>query len=105
MDDPGAAVSAAKRGTVLGVGGEARAKLERAGAGVAVKPGDAYALSRAIAGLAADSGRRARMAIAGGRFVTREFSRRVWAAQYVDVLVGITKRVPSAEPVTIPTGE
>jgi len=96
---------AAKCAIVLGVDGEARATLERAGAGVAVKPGDANALSRAIADLAANPDRRTRMAIAGRLFVGREFSRRAWAARYVDVLVGITERARSAEPVTIPSGK
>jgi glycosyltransferase involved in cell wall biosynthesis len=96
---------AAKCAIVLGVEGEARATLERAGAGVAVNPGDANALSRAIADLAADPDRRERMALAGRQFVGREFGRRAWAARYVDVLVGITGRTRSAEPVTIPTRE
>jgi glycosyltransferase involved in cell wall biosynthesis len=96
---------AAKCAVVLGVDGEARATLERADAGVFVKPGDAGALSRAIADLAADPDRRARMGIAGSQFVAREFSRRAWAARYVDVLIGIKARSAAAEPVTIPFGE
>lgn len=82
---------AAKCAIVLAVQGEARATLERAGAGVAVTPGDADALSRAITDLAADQERRARMATAGSEFVAREFSRRAWAARYVDVLGGLQK--------------
>jgi glycosyltransferase involved in cell wall biosynthesis len=96
---------AAKCAIVLSVEGEARATLERAGAGVAVKPGDADALSGAIADLAADPDRRARMGIAGRQFVAREFSRRAWAARYVDALVGITARCGAAKPVNILTGE
>jgi glycosyltransferase involved in cell wall biosynthesis len=96
---------AAKCAIVLGVDGEARATMERAGAGVFVKPGDAGALVRAIADLAADPERRARMGIAGSHFAAREFSRRKWAARYVDVLAGITEQAGSAEPITIPTGD
>jgi glycosyltransferase involved in cell wall biosynthesis len=96
---------AAKCAIVLGVDGEARATLERAGAGVFVKPGDAGALVRAIADLAADPERRARMGIAGSHFAAREFSRRKWAARYVDVLAGITEQAGSVEPITIPTGD
>ncbi len=66
---------AARCAIVLGVDGEARATLERAGAGIAVPPGDAEVLARAIADLAGDPGGRARMALAGGDFVDREFSR------------------------------
>ncbi len=85
--------------------GEARATLERAGAGLFVKPGDAEALSRAIADLAADPDCRARMGSAGSQFVAREFSRRAWAARYVDLLVGITEQARSAEPVICSTEE
>jgi glycosyltransferase involved in cell wall biosynthesis len=96
---------AAKCAIVLGVDGEARATLERAGAGVFVKPGDAGALVRAIADLAADPERRARMGIAGSHFAVREFSRRKWAARYVDVLAGITEQAGSADPIIVPTGD
>ena len=44
-----------------------------------------------------DPDRRARMALAGGEFVDREFSRRAWAARYVDVLLSI------AEPALLPS--
>jgi glycosyltransferase involved in cell wall biosynthesis len=96
---------AAKCAIVLGVDGEARATLERARAGIAVTPGDASALASAIAILAADPELRSRMALAGSHFVAREFSRRVWAARYADVLVAITDRAPFAEPVVVPTRE
>ena len=93
---------AARCAIVLGVDGEARATLERAGAGIAVPPGDVEVLTRAIADLAADPARRARMALAGGEFVDREFSRKTWAAAYIGVLselgrpIGITAPAPIA---------
>ena len=94
---------AARCPIVLAVEGEARATLERAGAGVPVKPGDAEALTNAIAGLAADPARRARMGDAGSAFVAREFSRRAWAARYVAVLAGLTETAAAVEPVTLHT--
>ena len=96
---------AARCAIVLGVDGEARATLERADAGMAVKPGDADALAGAIAALAADPARRARMAAAGSQFVAREFSRQAWAARYVDVLVGLTEQRGAGEPATVRSGE
>jgi glycosyltransferase involved in cell wall biosynthesis len=88
---------------VLGVDGEARAMLERAGAGVAVTPGDVEALTRAIADLANDRDGRTRMALAGGDFVEREFSRRVWAARYLGILMSLTRPPSVAEAVTSAT--
>lgn len=80
---------AAQCAIVLGVDGEARSTLERAGAGIAVTPGDVEALTRAIADLASDREGRARMALAGADFVDREFSRRIWAARYLGILLGV----------------
>ena len=50
---------AARCAIVLGVDGEARATLERAGAGIAVTPGDVEVLTRAIVDLAGDPDSRA----------------------------------------------
>ena len=93
---------AARCPIVLAVDGEARATLERAGAGVAVEPGNVEALTRAVAGLAADPERRARMALAGGDFVEREFSRATWAARYLAILLGLRTQAAVIRPVTIP---
>jgi len=71
---------------LLSVSGEAQRTLERAGAGVAVAPGDPEALERAILDLAADPARREAMGTAGAQFVAREFSRGVWARRYIDLL-------------------
>jgi glycosyltransferase involved in cell wall biosynthesis len=71
---------------VLAVDGEARATLERAGAGIAVEPGSAAALVNAITMLAGDAGARRTMGRAGSEFVSREFSRAAWARRYIDVL-------------------
>jgi glycosyltransferase involved in cell wall biosynthesis len=77
---------AASRPVVLAVEGEARTVLDRAGAGIAVEPGNAAALAATIARLASDEHQRARMGLAGARFVAREFSRPVWATRYLTLL-------------------
>jgi glycosyltransferase involved in cell wall biosynthesis len=92
---------AARRPILLGVDGEARAVLERAGAGIPFSPGDAGALAAAIEELARDPAARVRMGTSGGAFVQREFSRAVWAERYLDVLAplaggGVTSGVASA---------
>lgn len=92
---------AARCPIVLGVDGEARATLERAGAGVAVDPGNAEALTRAVVELAADPDRRARMAAAGSDFVEREFSRRTWAARYLAILLSLNRQDPVIQPAAI----
>ena len=79
---------AARCAIVLGVDGEARATLERAGAGLAVLSRRRRRADHAIAELAADPDGRARMARAGGDFVDREFSRKTWADAYIGVLAG-----------------
>jgi glycosyltransferase involved in cell wall biosynthesis len=89
---------AARRPIVLGVDGEARALLERAGAGTAFPPGNAEALADVIARLASDATMRRKMGEAGGVFVEREFSRAVWARRYVDVLSAVGSGVPVAAP-------
>jgi glycosyltransferase involved in cell wall biosynthesis len=86
---------------VLAVDGEAKATLERAGAGIAVTPGSVGALTGAIVNLAGDAEGRARMALAGNEFVEREFSRRTWAANYLTILRGIITTEAVMPPVTI----
>ena len=77
---------AAARAIVLAVDGEARQVLERAGAGLAVAPGNAAALAGAVRRLAADPELRHTLGAAGARFVERNFSRRTWAHRYLHVL-------------------
>jgi glycosyltransferase involved in cell wall biosynthesis len=81
---------AAGRPIVLGVEGEARDTLLRAGAGVAVPPGDADALADAVFGLARDPGLRAAMGESGAAYVQREFSRRTWGARYLVLLEAVS---------------
>jgi hypothetical protein len=41
------------------------------------------------------------MALAGGDFVDREFSRKSWAAEYIAVLAGLVRRGGIAEPAPV----
>jgi glycosyltransferase involved in cell wall biosynthesis len=93
---------AAARPIVLGVEGEAQSVLDRAGAGIAVQPGDAAAMAAAIVRLAADPQERARMGLAGGSFAAREFSRSLWAARYLSLLSQLPAASQATQPVTSP---
>jgi glycosyltransferase involved in cell wall biosynthesis len=93
---------AAARPIVLAVEGEARALLERAGAGVAVPPGDESAIAGALERLARDQGERLRMGMAGETFVFREFSRAVWAERYVSLLARLPSTAGARRPVASP---
>jgi glycosyltransferase involved in cell wall biosynthesis len=77
---------AAGKPIVLGVGGEAREVLQRAGCGIAIDPEDAGAMCEAVERLAADQDLRRRMGEAGRQFVQREFDRRTWAESYLALL-------------------
>ena len=77
---------AASKPIVLSVDGESRRLLERAGAGVAVRPGDGDALLASILSLAGDPDRRMAMGRAGRRFVEREFTRQHWAERYLRLI-------------------
>ena len=81
---------AARKPIVLGVDGEARDTLLRAGAGVAVAPGDADALADAVCALARDPVLRAALGESGAAYVEREFSRRTWGARYLAVLEAVS---------------
>lgn len=83
---------AAARPIVLAVEGEAKAVLEASGGGVAVPPGDAISLARAIVSLARDPERRRAMGLAGAAYAAREFNREVWADRYLDILGLLTPR-------------
>lgn len=80
---------AAGKPIVLGVEGEAKAVLERSGAGVAVPPEDPQALAAAIEALGGSPETREKMGQAGRAFVEREFSRAAWGRRYEAWLRGI----------------
>jgi len=88
---------AAARPIVLGVEGEARDTLLDAGAGIAIPPGDVTALIDAVGRLAGDRELRAAMGASGLAFVQRDYSRRAWAARYLQLLVSVS--LMSTEPV------
>lgn len=71
---------------VLGVEGEARDVLERAGCGIPVPPEDPVALAEAIRSLAGSEKKRVALGEAGRLFVESEFSRSVWARRYMEWL-------------------
>jgi glycosyltransferase involved in cell wall biosynthesis len=96
---------AARRPILLGVEGEARAVLERGAAGLAFPPGDAGALAAGIERFARDGALRTKMGQCGGEFVQREFSRRVWAARYVDVLARLLPAIDGSPAATAPVFE
>lgn len=75
-----------ERPIVIGVGGEARSVVERAGAGEFVPPGDARALALAVRRLAAQRGRLVEMGQRGRRYVLEHFDRRALAARYLEIL-------------------
>jgi len=79
-------IMAVGRPILLGVEGEAKALLERAGAGVAIAPQNAAQLASAIRTLAADPARSREFGESGRRFVEREFAREKLAERYVNLL-------------------
>lgn len=85
---------AAGQPIALGVSGEAKATLERAGAGLAFQPGSAHELATVIRQLAGDATMRRVMGSAGRAFVEKEFSRQVWASEFLRMLQGIGAKVP-----------
>jgi colanic acid biosynthesis glycosyl transferase WcaI len=74
------------RPVVLGVDGQAREVLERAGGGIAVPPGRAAELAQAIELLAADAGLRQRYGQSGRDFIVRHASRASTAESYARLL-------------------
>jgi glycosyltransferase involved in cell wall biosynthesis len=74
------------RPMLLGVDGEARRLVERAGAGLYFEPSSARALLDGIRTLEADPALRERMGRAGHHVATTEFDRAVLARRYADLL-------------------
>jgi len=74
---------------VLGVDGEAKALLERAGAGLAIEPENAAQLAAVIRVLRAQPDLRTKLGHKGKVFVEREFRRQALAQQYLSILLGL----------------
>jgi glycosyltransferase involved in cell wall biosynthesis len=93
-------IMAVGRPILLGVEGEARALLERAGAGIAVPPENADALAQAILRLRRDPALARRCGESGRAFVQREFRREGLASRYLELLHLVATagaRVPQLE--------
>ena len=78
--------------TLVTIGGEAKAVLQQAEAGLWVEPEDAVALSAAIVALAENPARGQAMGERGRRFVAAHYSRQAQAQQLEQLLTGITNR-------------
>jgi colanic acid biosynthesis glycosyl transferase WcaI len=104
-------IMAVGRPILLGVDGEARTLLERAGAGIAIEPENARQLAAAVRALARDPLRCRKMGASGRRFVELEFIREKLAENYAQILARLA---PAAQAVrgsaeesceTIPSAE
>jgi colanic acid biosynthesis glycosyl transferase WcaI len=84
-----------ERPIILGLRGESRDILERAGSGIAIPPQAGQALADAIVRLAGDPALRLRLGRAGRAFAAREYDRGRLAEQMLDVLTSATKPSPS----------
>ena len=74
------------RAVILGVRGESKDILERAGAGLAVPPEDTDALAKAIIDMADDPDRCRTMGVSGRRFVENHYNRDALAQEMLSIL-------------------
>lgn len=81
---------AMERPIVLSVGGDAKALVEAARAGVYVPPEDPEALAQAVRRLAATPERRALMGRHGREYVLTHYDRTHLAERYLEILRGVT---------------
>ncbi|MCS6858100.1 MAG: glycosyltransferase family 4 protein [Sandaracinaceae bacterium] len=82
------------RPILLGVDGEARRLVERAGAGVYFPPDNPRALLEAITRLRSQPEERKAMGERGHAFVVHHFDREALAARYAELLHEVSKRTP-----------
>lgn len=90
---------------VLGVGGEAKALLECAGAGIAIEPESATELVAALRRLRSDPGLGAAFGKNGRRFIDSQFRRAALAAKYLSVLNQLRQGKQPADSERIPETE
>ena len=83
------------RPLILGVGGEARALMERAGCGIAMEPEDEAQLVGAILRLAGDPGLRESLGRAGRAYVEAHHDRDRLASDYLAVLEKVVGEAPA----------
>ena len=74
------------RPVILGVDGQSRKIIEESQAGICIEPGNADHLVQAVAHLAANPVLRESLGRNGRRYIQQNFSRRITAAAYLDVL-------------------
>ena len=79
-------VMACERPIILGVEGQAQQVLENAGAGIAIEPENAEALSEAVKRLYRDADLRTAMGDSGRRYVLEHASRERSASKYIQII-------------------
>ena len=89
-------IMAVGRPVLLGVEGEARALVERAGAGIAIEPENAVQLAAAVRALADDPERCWQLGESGRRFAAGEFLRDGLAEKYLALLGRLVPAAVSA---------
>jgi len=92
-------IMAVGRPLVLGVQGEARTLVDRAGAGIAIEPENAEQLAAAVRTLAGDPSRCRQLGENGRSFVASEFLREKLAGSYLELL---GRLAPSTVSATLP---
>jgi glycosyltransferase involved in cell wall biosynthesis/uncharacterized heparinase superfamily protein len=92
------------RPIILGIEGESRALLDAAGAGIAITPGSAGELARAVVRLADDAALCERLGQQGAAHVRAHFDRARIAAHYLDVLAAAASRAPRREGALVRAG-
>jgi len=83
---------ACARPVILGVEGEAQGILQKADAGLCVKPEDPAELANAVVRLASDSALRELLGTNGCRYILQNFTRRQTASAYLRVLEGLLSK-------------
>jgi len=80
------------RPVVLGVDGQARKVLDKAKAGVYIRPGDPEALAQAVMDLYRDPALRSRLGENGREFICTHYSRKQKALQYLSILESLVNK-------------
>lgn len=84
------------RPVILGVDGQARQILEKAGSGIVIEPENADALRAAIQQLAVNRGLATSLGRKGREYIVQNFSRARTAEKYIEVLRRVVKNPPLA---------
>ena len=87
------------RPVILGVEGQAQQIIEDSGAGIAIEPENAEALSAAIHQLAADRELAKRLGQKGREYMLQHLSRERTAQKYIGILEAVVRNPQASEPV------